>query len=53
LIALWIISSAVRATMDALSAIAFLFGAQVDALVREETEGDPSGRSPRRRKLSR
>jgi hypothetical protein len=32
---------------------AFLFGAQVDALVREETEGDPSGRSPRRRKLSR
>jgi uncharacterized BrkB/YihY/UPF0761 family membrane protein len=30
-----------------LSAIAFLFGVQVDALVREEAEGDPSGRRRR------
>jgi membrane protein len=33
-----------------LSAIAFLFGVQLDALVREEAEGDPSGRRRRRRR---
>lgn len=32
-----------------LSAIAFLFGVQVDALVREEEKGDPSGRPKSRR----